>query len=189
MRWLWITLIVLILVGAGLLILLGRKEVGGSGRTAVGFGAGADVQLITARLYFGDPTGSGLTREDRVILVGRSLEDRIRDGLSELAAGPTAGGLASVPAQMKLRRLFLDPWGLVYLDFDRGLLGRTAPGDYEEWLAVAAIVRTVCDNFPEVREVRFMIQGQVVTSLNGYVDLEEPLDSGDFPLTAATGGL
>lgn len=188
MRWVGLGLVALVLIGAGVLIFLGRERVGVSGRGRERDGEGVDVPLQTARLYFGDPAGSGLVREDRVILVGRNLETRLRDCLGELAAGPTAGGTSSIPAETRLRHAYLDPWGLVYLDFNRAILGRRAPGDYEEWLAVASIVRTVCDNFPEVREVRLMIEGQVVTSLNGYIDLEEPLESGDFPVTAVAGG-
>ena len=76
-----------------------------------------------------------------------------------------------------MRRAFIDPWGLAYLDFDRSVLGTRPLGDGEEWLVVASLVRTVCDNFPEVREVRFMIDGQVVS--DGRVFAADVLVRGD----------
>jgi len=176
-----------VLVGAGVLFLLGRGRLGEVQRELRPAGAGP-ARLMTVRLYFGHPEHSGLVREDRVLLRGERLEDRLRDCIRELAAGPLTGGVPAVPERTTLKRAFLDPWGLAWLDFNRGLLGRRSPGDYEEWLAVASLVRTVCDNFPEIREIRIMVEGQVVVSLNGYIDLEEPLSSDDFPLMPVSGG-
>jgi hypothetical protein len=76
--------------------------------------------------------------------------------------------------------VFLDTWGVAYLDFTRDLLGRRPPDDGEEWLVVASIVRTMCDNFSEVRAVRVLIDGEMVVSLGGYMDLEEPLRAEEF---------
>jgi spore germination protein GerM len=134
------------------------------------------------RLYFGDPSGFGLKSEDRTIVAGPTLTERLQECVRELAAGSLKGLAPSLPPSSRLMSVFVDPWGLAYLDFNRGILGERVVGDGQEWLIVASLVRTVCDNFPEVREVRLLVGGQVVTSLGGYVDLEEPLTSDAFPL-------
>jgi hypothetical protein len=141
-----------------------------------------EARLQCARLYFGDPGGPGLRPEDRILVAGPRLDDRLRACVRELAAGSLTGSIPVLPAGTRLKGVFLDPWGLAYLDFDRAILGGRVASDEEEWLAVASLVRTICDNFPEVREVRFMIDGLVVTSLSGYIDLEQPLRPEDFPL-------
>ena len=131
-------------------------------------------------LYFGDTEQVGLRPELRTIGAGESLEARMQACVRELAGGSLEGGLAVLPPQTRLRGAFLDTWGVAYLDFTRDILGRRAPDDGEEWLVVAAIVRTMCDNFSEVRAVRLLIDGEMVVSLGGYMDLEEPLRAEEF---------
>ena len=177
----------LMVVAAGALYLLGRDRIGVLDRGLEPSRGRGDQSLITLRLYFGNPEGSGLVREDRAVVTSGTLRERLQSCIRELAAGPATDAIPSVPAATTVREVFVDRWGLGYVDFDRGVLGRRRPGDYEEWLAVAALVHTICDNFAEIREVRFMIDGQVVTSLDRYIDLEEPLNSEDFPLGPVAG--
>lgn len=182
-NWIFGALGAMVLVGVAILYGLGRKHVDESEPpelTVGGAALGEPVERLT--LYFGDPAHVALVGEPRVIASGVTLEERIAACVRELAAGSLRENLPVVPPDTQLRRAYLDPWGVAYLDFTRDLLGRRTPGDGEEWLAVASIVRSVCDNFPEVREVRFLIEGQMVVSLAGYMDLEEPLRSEDFPL-------
>ena len=182
-NWIFGILGTVVLIGVGILYGLGRKHVDESEPpqlTVGGAAVGEPVERLL--LYFGNPEHVGLVREPRVIASGLTLEERIANCVRELATGSLRENLPVVPPETRLRRAYLDPWGVAYLDFTRDLLGRRTPGDGEEWLAVASIVRSVCDNFPEVREVRFLIEGQMVVSLAGYMDLEEPLRSEDFPL-------
>jgi hypothetical protein len=183
-NWIFGILGAVVLIGVGILYGLGRKHVDVTEApqlTVGGTALGEPVERLL--LYFGDPAHVGLVREPRVIASGTNLEERIGNCIRELASGSLRENLPVVPPDTQLRRAYLDSWGVAYLDFTRDLLGRRTPGDGEEWLAVAAIVRSVCDNFPEVREVRFLVEGQLVVSLAGYMDLEEPLRSEDFPLS------
>lgn len=191
MRRILIVLAVLTAVAAGALILLGRGRVPDRDIVPRPFASAGDVTLQILHLYFGDTAGGGLVREDRSAVMPVTLAGRLSACIRELAEGSHAGHAPVLQPGAGLARAFVDPWGLAYLDFDA--VSFTSSGDREEWLAVASIVRTVCDNFPEVREVRFMVGGQVVTSLGGYIDLEEPLGPEQFPLLpetepGATGG-
>lgn len=174
----------LTLIGVGILFWLGREEVAEqveapllSAEPLVGGEASRWVAV-----YFGRPDRVGLAREDRIVVVGETLVDRVGACVTELARGSLDGNVDVLPPKTRLRHAYLDPWGTAYLDFTSDILGTRAPGDAEEWLAVAAIVHTVCGNFPEVREVRFLVDGQLVVSLAGYVDLEDPVRAEDFPL-------
>jgi spore germination protein GerM len=174
----------LLLVVTAILYVLGRGRVEVA-PTAVPPGMGEESRLDSVVLYFGDPDRVGLRPEERAVISGPSVNQRLAAVMQELARGSYSGGLPVIPADTRLRNAFIDPWGIAYLDFQRTLLGPRAQGDTGEWMAVASIVHTVCANFGEVSRIRFMIDGQSVTSLFGYIDLEEPLDRGDFPLTAA----
>jgi hypothetical protein len=185
MRRVLIVLVTMIAVGAGVLILLGRGRVRERDVVPHPFASAGEAILQTLHLYFGDPAGGGLVREDRSAVMPATLAERLTACIHELAQGSRVGNAPVLPPRAGLARAFVDPWGLAYLDFDAAIVA--APGDREEWLAVASIVRTVCENFPEVREVRFMVDGQVVTSLGGYVDLEEPLGPEDVPILPADG--
>jgi hypothetical protein len=87
-----------------------------------------------------------------------------------------------LPPDTRLLRGFADPTGTVWLDFNRALRGSFRPGDGEEWLAIASVVRSLCDNFPEVGGVRFLVEGEALSTLGGYLDLDRPLGAADFPL-------
>lgn len=179
---------VLVVVAVVLLYLAGRDEVAEIVEPplpAIELSERDRVEAV--RLYFGAADRVGLQYETRTLVASGALEDRLRACIHELARGSLGDGLRVVPPQTRLRRAFLDPWGAAYLDFSRELLGERVSGDGEEWLTIAAIVHTVCDNYPEVREIRFLIEGQMVVSLGGYVDLEEPLRVEDFPLGRKAG--
>jgi len=179
-RWIIITAVAVVAVTAAIFYFLGREKI--EGPTVEGpLRPVEEARLMAVRLYFGDAGGYALRPEQRVIVAGETLTDRLRDCIRELAQGSLTGLAPTLPPETALTGVFVDPWGLAYLDFTRSLLGTRTRGDGEEWLAVGSIVRTVCDNFPEIREVRLLIGGQVVTSLWGYIDLEEPLSSRDFP--------
>jgi hypothetical protein len=184
MRRFLIVLAVVVVVVAGVLILLGRGRVPDRDIVPRPFASAGEVTLQTLHLYFGDAAGGGLVREDRSAVMPATLAARLSVCVRELAEGSHAGHAPVLTAGAGLTRAFVDPWGLAYLDFDPASFA--AFGDREEWLAIGSIVRTVCDNFAEVREVRFMVGGQVVTSLGGYIDLEEPLGPELFPLLPAT---
>jgi hypothetical protein len=186
MRRLFFIIAALVAIVAGVLILLGRGRVREGDASPRPFAQAGESNLQTLRLYFGDPAGRGLVREDRSAVMPVTLAERLSACIRELAEGSRAGNLPVLPRGAGLRRAFVDPWGLAYLDFDAGIAA--SAGDREEWFAIASIVRTVCENFPEVREVRFMVSGQVVTSLRGYIDLEEPLGPEDFPLQSVGQG-
>jgi len=132
------------------------------------------------QLYFGDRNRVDLVPELRTMSAGEDLQERLQVVVRELAAGSLEGHLAVVPSGVRLRSGYVDGWGDAYLDFTKSILGRGSPGDGTEWLAVAAIVRTICEHFPEIQSVRFLIEGQMIVSLAGYVDLEEPLSAEHF---------
>ncbi|MCC7142001.1 MAG: GerMN domain-containing protein [Candidatus Eisenbacteria bacterium] len=171
----------LLLVLVGALYFLGRGRIESSAAKPRPRVLERTTQIETLTLYFGDSKRIGFVSEARSSATGSNLEARARAVIRELAQGPLESGLPVLPAEARLEHAFLDRWGIAYLDFDRGILSERKL-DGQEWLMVGSIVRSICVNFPEVRAVRFMVAGEMVTSLSGYVDLEEPLTAADFAL-------
>jgi hypothetical protein len=83
------------------------------------------------------------------------------------------GGKAAVLKELKLRALYLDAAGTAYLD-----LAPVTPAQreirasvQEELLAVYALVNSVAQNIPEVRQVRILLDGREAQTLAGHIDL------------------
>ena len=83
------------------------------------------------------------------------------------------GGTVAVLKELKLKALYLDGAGTAYLDLapvNAGQKELRASAE-EELLAVYALVTTVTQNFPEVRQVRVLVDGREAQTLAGHIDL------------------
>jgi glutamate-1-semialdehyde aminotransferase len=83
-----------------------------------------------------------------------------------------ASGHASqtpVLRDVRLRALYLDAAGTAVVDLAAGREMRV--GVWDELLAVYALVNTLTQDFPEVKQVRFLIDGREASTLAGHLDL------------------
>ena len=172
---------VALLVLVGVLYFIGRGRIESTSSRPRARALEQTTRIEEQDLFFGDSSRIGFVRERRAVASGRNLESRAKALVRELARGPLEGGLPVLPREAKLEHAFLDRWGVAYLDFSPSIL-EARRYDGQEWLLIGAVVRSVCTNFPEVRAVRFMVGGEVVSSLSGYIDLEEPLTANDFAI-------
>jgi hypothetical protein len=111
-------------------------------------------------LFFGDARAEGLQREVRYLARRNELEDDARTAIEALIAGSLDGGISPWPAATALEDLFVSTGGVVYVNFDGGVRAAAPAGDYIEWLLAASLTRTLCANFPELRGVRILIDGE-----------------------------
>ncbi len=81
------------------------------------------------------------------------------------------GGQAPVLKELRLRAFFLDPAGTAFVDLSPGGQKEVRASVWEELLAVYAVVNTLTQNFPEIRQVRFLLDGREAQTLAGHVDL------------------
>lgn len=95
-----------------------------------------------------------------------------REAVAAVLAGDQ-GGKTAVLKELKLRALYLDAAGTVYLDLSPLAAGQkeVRASVQEELLAVYALVNTVTQNFPEVRQVRVLVDGREAQTLAGHIDL------------------
>jgi len=110
--------------------------------------------------------------------------------IEELIAGPDAGLQPVLPAKTVLHGVQITDETLT-LDFDSQLVAGHPGGSQSELLTAYALANTVAVNFPHLRQVALSVDGTLLTTLRGHVDLRKPLLA-DFsfarPPAAATGG-
>jgi len=79
---------------------------------------------------------------------------------------------AGVFTQVRFREFFLDPSsGTAYVDLSPLQQGGVKAAASEELLALYALVDTLMQNFEEIKQVRFLIEGREAQTLAGHIDL------------------
>lgn len=63
--------------------------------------------------------------------------------------------------------------GIAYADFNKAF-AKKGEGSYNELMMVNAIVATLTE-VPGVKKVQILVEGNKITTLNGHLDLEDPL--------------
>lgn len=137
--------------------------------------AGETVQKSDLRpvaLFFAGREGLLLLPETRNIFWTASATDRARQVVNELLRGPLPGGrlLPALPEGLSLREVYLLPDGSCWVDLGLSK-GRIQTGSQEEWAAVEALALSLTLNFPEIRRVGLLLDGEQAESLAGHVDL------------------
>lgn len=129
----------------------------------------------TAVLFFPSLNERKLIAEYRPIKWAPTMEDRVRQVLLALAEGPRQSLGHPLSASTNVRAVFLTFEGTAYVDFSNDLLSSVSPGIETEALSVYSIVNSITANIPLVKRVKILIQGQEVETLDGHVDLTEPI--------------
>ncbi len=93
-----------------------------------------------------------------------------REALAALLQDPRSAEVA-VLRDIKLRAFFLNPQGTAYVDFTPVQQRAITASGWDEQLAIYAIVNTLMQNFEEIRQVAFLVDGKDVETLAGHVDL------------------
>lgn len=127
-------------------------------------------ELIEVKLYFIGPDGKSLVMEERNIARTESIA---RNTLKELVKGPARDeNLPVIPEGTRLRDINLKPDGLCIVDLSSEV--RHAGSAEQEKLMVYAIANTL-GQFATIKGVSFMIDGQSVETIAGFVDVSSSI--------------
>jgi spore germination protein GerM len=98
-----------------------------------------------------------------------------RRTLQELGQGPPAdsGLYPTIPSGAKLKDINIKN-DLATVDFNQNLKSRHWGGSTGEMLTVYSIVNTLTQ-FPAIKEVQILIEGERVQTLAGHLDISKPL--------------
>jgi spore germination protein GerM len=131
--------------------------------------AGGQTQAVT--LYFPSYAEGKLVAENRPMALTSENTKRIRQVLLALIEGSHQGKGVGLPPSTTIRAVFLSPDGTAVIDLSQDALSNFTVGIESETLAVYSIVDSLCANIPGVKQVKFLVQGQEVQTLDGHIDL------------------
>lgn len=128
------------------------------------------VKEKSVDLYFSTKNAMYLESENRTIK-GRNLYE---EAINSLIEGPTTSDLSkTVPEETKVLNVSRNN-NTIRVDFSKEIIENHWGGSTGERLTVYSIVNTLAQ-FNEVKEVKFLIEGEEVDTLVGHMDLSRPL--------------
>ena len=131
-------------------------------------------QAINVKIYFPDDSGMRLVEVEREILVDDST-DKYTAAVGALMEDPDEDNLTRIfPKNAAIRSVTVNG-GLATVDFDGRILKNFVGGSTGEEFLIGSIVDTLT-NFPEVKRVKFLVDGKEVETLSGHMDLSVPLE-------------
>jgi spore germination protein GerM len=139
------------------------------------------VAVRQVRLYY-EGDNMLLQFESRSVSVPENPAGAISVVARELMKGPATATFARIyPADTMIRAAYLLPDGTAFVDLGGAtLLNGWGTGTHTELMAVESLVQTLAANFPEVKKVRLLVNGEPVETLAGHINLTRSLT----PITA-----
>lgn len=132
-----------------------------------------EKKMVT--LYFSDSEGEYLVGEKREILKKREAREEAEETITELIKGPKGKLIPTLPLRTKLLSLQLDERGLAKVNFNKALSKDHPGGSSAEIMTVYSIVNSLTLNFPRIRRVQILIEGEVGASIAGHLSLDQPV--------------
>ena len=126
-------------------------------------------------LYFSDIEGGYLVGERRKILKKGEIKDEAKETVNELIKGPKGKLIPTLPPRTKLLDLQIGEGGVAKVDFDKTLASDHPGGSSAEILTLYSIINSLTLNFPHIKWVQILIEGQTVESLAGHLSLRNPV--------------
>ena len=132
-------------------------------------------ETMRVRLFFPQEAKGVLIEEEREIPRRSAFSNNVRAVLAELTKAGGTEGRSPLPPEVELHQVFLDAFGILYLDFDKRIQALAGGDGIRTDLATSSIVITLATNFSDVKRVQFLSEGEELTLLTGGVDLRSPL--------------
>ncbi len=125
-------------------------------------------------LYFGAVDGVALVAERRVITGCHDPASCLAATLAALIDGPVGDLVPILPPRTRLLGVS-EREGVATVDFNHALIRQHPGGSVSELLTAYGLINSLAENFPHIRQLRLLVEGEPVESLKGHVDLRQPL--------------
>jgi hypothetical protein len=142
---------------------------------AAGTPAAATERKITATLFFIAEDGLSLVPLQREIPFADPVVEQARHVVEAQIAPAPAPLASSIPAETKLRAIYLSERGDLFVDLTAEVTSRHKGGALDELFTVYAIVNSLTVTLPAIARVQILVDGKEVDTLAGHVDLRNPL--------------
>ena len=126
-------------------------------------------------LYFSEEEENYLTGEKREILNKGNAQEEAKEMIHELIKGPKGKLIRTLPPRTKLLGLQIDDRGVARVNFDKTLSQDHPGGSSAEIMTVYSIVNSLVLNFPQIKGVQILIEGERGRSLTGHLALDHPI--------------
>ena len=131
-------------------------------------------QTLNVKVYYPDDSGLKLVEVPREILVNETT-DKYTAAVETLKEEPAEENLTRIfPKNAKIRSVTVKD-GLATVDLDGNIKKGFVGGSTGEEFLIGSIVDTLTA-FPEVKSVKFLVDGKEVETLSGHMDLSAPLE-------------
>jgi spore germination protein GerM len=129
-------------------------------------------------LFYASRQADGLLSEMREIAVGEGLENQVKQVFKALLLGPEDDKMVSaMPRGTEILQVFwVEDTQTLFLDFNRALLLAHTGGSTGEYYTISMVLKTVSSNFPQVRNLQFLVDGYPVETIAGHYAIAKPLD-------------
>ena len=132
------------------------------------------VRKITATLFYIADDGEALLPAQREVPFGGTVAEQAR-AILDAQLAPAAPQVSAIPADVKLRDVFVTERGDAFVDLSAEVSSRHPGGSLAEILTVYTIVNALTVNLPAITRVQILVDGKEVDTLAGHVDLRHPL--------------
>ncbi len=132
---------------------------------------------MNVKVYYPDDSGMKLVEVEREIVIDDSTNKYIA-AVETLLEDPAESNLTKIfPNNAAIRSVKVAD-GLAIVDFDGSILKSFVGGSTGEEFLIGSVVDTLT-NFPEVKRVKFLVDGKEIETLSGHMDLSTPLERMD----------
>jgi len=133
------------------------------------------ARKIAATLYYVSNDGLMLTGTTRDVPFADGVALQARAIIEAQLAPPAAPLVSAIPAETKLRDVFVTERGDAFVDLSSEVSTRHSGGSLNEILTIYTIVDALTVNLPAIARVQILVDGKEVETLAGHVDLRHPL--------------
>lgn len=129
----------------------------------------------TVTLYFADVDNAVLVGETRQVAIGRGFVEQARQVIRALVSGPEHDAINTIPEGTTVLGVFYDSEAsTLFIDFSGEFVAGHPGGSAAEYHTVAAIMKTLSENFPEIQAVQILIEGSQVSTIAGHINARRP---------------
>ncbi len=132
---------------------------------------GQGVKIVN--LYFSNEEGVELIGEKRKIERG-TLTKEIKEAVNGIIKGPEENLTPTIPDGTRLLNVEVKD-GVAFLNFSKEISENHPGGSSAEIQTIYSVINTITLNFPEIKMVQFLIEGEKAKTLAGHIDISSPL--------------
>lgn len=145
-----------------------QEQAASAGTAEQPFATGQESMQL--KIYYSSSDAAHVVAEVRTVAKN---DHPAQTAMELLLAGPQNSQLVSVlPKDTKLKNIWVKDH-VAYVDFNDKLVKNSQGGSISEVLLTAALANTLTE-FPDVKKVQILVEGQKISSLTGHMDMSEP---------------